>query len=323
MAGKNIVLQPGEVLFKAGDASDGMYLIRSGELRVYLDQGKKEVALATVSASGMIGEMALFDKKPRSASVKALTKAEVTLISNEDFIKLMKQIPKWFVSLMGTLSGRLRDTNERLQRIEGGLKEKPFQTTLRILHVIALLWHKDGIKEGKSWQIEKKAILETINSMFNEDAEKLEDLLKVLIENGVMAATKNSYNTDVLAMANRAILNQFIEFMSEWIIANPTQPFLPEAAIEILECLVNRADSSAYDTFTVSLEDLIVDAKQLEKQHVGDWKNVLSIFKTFGDDVKLVKVGDGGLGLRTNKKSIKRTLQFHEIIFKFYQANLS
>ena len=93
VAGANKICKPGQVLFKSGDASDGMYIIRKGELRVYLEQDGKEVVLATIGDGGMIGEMALFDRQPRSASVKATKETEVTHITVGDFEKLMKQIP--------------------------------------------------------------------------------------------------------------------------------------------------------------------------------------------------------------------------------------
>lgn len=300
-----------------------MYLIRSGELKVYLDQGDKEVTLATVNDGGMIGEMALFDKKPRSASVKALSNCEVTLISNDDFAKLMKQIPKWFVSLMGTLSGRLRVTNERLQKLEGGGSKKPFQTTLRMLHVLALLWHKDGVKEGKAHQIDKKATTDTIKLMFNEDAEKLEDMFKVMSTHELIEITKNSYNAVVLSMANRAVLTAFIEYLGNFIKANPTQPYLPDPALEVLTALDINASAAAYETFSIGLEDLMIEARKAEMKLVDQWKNMLPFFKNLGEEVKLVKTSNGGIGFRTSKKDIKRIVMFHRVISALHKANLS
>ena len=119
-----------------------MYLVRKGELRVYLEQNGKEVTLVTIGDGGMIGEMALFDQQPRSASVKATKDTEVaTLISLIDFEKLMKQIPKWFVGLMIALSGRLRQTNERLQKLEAGISStgRPFLPTIRLMSSLDLL----------------------------------------------------------------------------------------------------------------------------------------------------------------------------------------
>ena len=74
--------------------------------------------LQNLTSGAMIGEMALFDNKPRSASAAAITDVEFTHISKADFNRIMKQIPKWFVNLMSTLSSRLRVTNDRLNEAE-------------------------------------------------------------------------------------------------------------------------------------------------------------------------------------------------------------
>ena len=76
MAGKNKILKKGQVLFKEGAESDGMYVIRKGQILIYLEKGEVEVKLATITAGAMLGEMALFDKKPRSASAKAIEECE-------------------------------------------------------------------------------------------------------------------------------------------------------------------------------------------------------------------------------------------------------
>ena len=59
MAGRNIVLLPGRKLFSAGEASDGMYLIRRGKLLVFIEVQGRETTLAEVTTGAMIGEMAL------------------------------------------------------------------------------------------------------------------------------------------------------------------------------------------------------------------------------------------------------------------------
>ena len=110
MAGKNLILKPGQVLFKEGDVSNGMFIIRKGEEAVFLEQEEKHVVLAKVGAGGMIGEMALFDKQPRSASVKATTPCEVSVITNQDFMKLMGSNPEMVCGVDGN-SFRAASTN--------------------------------------------------------------------------------------------------------------------------------------------------------------------------------------------------------------------
>jgi CRP/FNR family transcriptional regulator, cyclic AMP receptor protein len=167
VAGSNIVYKEGQVVFKQGEPADGMYLIRKGELKVYLEKDGNEVQLASVGSGGMIGEMAFFDQKPRSASVKATKEAEVTKITPDDFAKLMKQIPKWFVSIMSSLSTRLRETNERLQKVENkqaGAKS-PYEDVQKILHVLNLLM-KDATKEGKYWALNRNETEDLLTKIF-------------------------------------------------------------------------------------------------------------------------------------------------------------
>lgn len=322
MAGKNIILEPNQVLFRAGDTSDGMYIIRQGELRVYLEEDGKEVTLATVASGGMIGEMALFDKKPRSASVKASKKTEVTLISNEDFGKLMKQIPKWFVSLMGTLSTRLRETNERLQKVSIGTKV-PFENTLRILHVFSMIWHKDGSKEGKTWQLEKSTAAEAIKLMFHEDAAKFDDLVQVLVKHNIFETQKNSYNAVVLTMMSKGTLGKFVEFFDGFLTKNKANPLLGRAGIDILKTLSNYASKSAYDTFSVDIDELQKYGNGIGIEDTSGWKAALPLFKSLGDYVQLVKTSNNNIGFKVSKKDLDKAYSYHAIIHDLHDSGLS
>ncbi len=322
MSGTNKVVKPGQVLFRAGDKSDGMYLIRKGELRVYLEQGGKEVALATVGSGGMIGEMALFDGAPRSASVKAISESEVTLISTDDFGKLMKQIPKWFVGLMSSLSNRLRQTNERLQKLETGVTSKTmaFQAPVRILNVIILLWHKDGEKDGKDFVVQKAVIEKSLIEVFNEDAEKLRVLFEILAREKILSTRQDSYKNVVYAMSNRAVLNQLAAFIPQWVRANPKQPCLDADGVNILRALEAIVTSSPYDSVTVSLADLQKEGKKMGLD-TAKWEKAMLQFQAAGDDLRLVKAS-GGSGLRVSKKEASVALKHHEVLAAFFKANL-
>ena len=118
MAGQVRILKEGEILFRSGERADSMYIVRRGALKVYFLKGNEEVQLALLNDGSIVGEMAFFDQKPRSAHVKALTQTEITEITRADFDKLLTQIPKWLVTMLQSLSGRLRTTNEKLAALE-------------------------------------------------------------------------------------------------------------------------------------------------------------------------------------------------------------
>ena len=325
MAGSHKVCQAGQVLFKAGEPSDGMYIIRKGELRVYLEKDGKEVVLATIGDGGMIGEMALFDRQPRSASVKATRPTEVTHITVTDFDKLMKQIPKWFVGLMSALSGRLRTTNDRLQKMEAGVssKSRPYSTTIRLLNMSDLLWSKHAEKDGKESLIQREILTENLVGVFGEDKEKVNIFFELLTKSGVMIQKVDSYKKAAFTITNRAFFQQFTQFITEYVKANPIVRFLPEPSQEIMQIAQELADKSPYESCTLSLEEL-EEAGRRQALDTTRWKVTLPVFKAVGDACKLVKTSGGaGIGLRIERKGLPTFIRYHKLLAMLHQNNLS
>jgi CRP-like cAMP-binding protein len=103
-------LAPGEVLFKAGDAPDGMYVLLEGALAIQV--GDKVVENATRGA--IIGEMALIDHSPRAATVAASTAASLAKLDERRFQRLIQQNPFFATHVMKTLADRIRSMDRLL-----------------------------------------------------------------------------------------------------------------------------------------------------------------------------------------------------------------
>jgi CRP-like cAMP-binding protein len=341
VAGVNKNLKAGTVVFKAGDDADGMYLVRKGELVVYLEQDGREVTLAKIAEGGMVGEMALFDRLPRSASVKASIDSEITHITLDDFSKLMKQIPKWFVGLMTALSGRLRSTNDRLQSLQssGTLSPtpspsssltapvtasaaKPFHTVMRILHVLELLWHRDGTKEGKDWMIVRKTAEEELTKVFGEDPGRVQTLLELLCTEGILISKQDTYKNSALSMPNRASLRQFGAFLTAFVAANPTMQTIPDPLMHMLRSLARMATKAPYDQFTVTLEELMEDGKAFGVNPEG-WAGFIRSFSSFGDAAKPVKTSSiSGVGIRISKPDFTALMKNLNVFNKLTEKKL-
>ncbi len=100
-----IVVEPGKVLFKEGDSADGMYIVKSGTLRIRSGSVVYEDAIV----GGIVGEMAIVEgERPRSAMVYALERSEVVKISEARFFAMVAQKPAFVRTVMRVLSRRLR-----------------------------------------------------------------------------------------------------------------------------------------------------------------------------------------------------------------------
>ena len=104
---KVVNLEPGQELFKKGDSGRDMYVILSGELEV----ADGNHIFATVGAGEIVGEMALVSNEPRSATVRAISAAAVTPVDERRFLFLIQHAPFFAVSVMQTLSARLKLMN--------------------------------------------------------------------------------------------------------------------------------------------------------------------------------------------------------------------
>lgn len=108
-----------EVVFREGAIGDSLYIVKSGSIRVTVtEEGREEKVLAILKPGDHFGEIALVDKRPRSATVIANEDSELIQIPAEDFNKLLdsdKEIAlKFYKSFVRVLCARLRDTNESL-----------------------------------------------------------------------------------------------------------------------------------------------------------------------------------------------------------------
>lgn len=103
----------GEQIFLEGERTFCFYIVKVGEIEVYKksERGEKRV-LATVGAGETLGELALIDQKPRSASAVALTDVTAVMITEDSYKAMLKVVPSWIQSLLGNLVGRLRTAND-------------------------------------------------------------------------------------------------------------------------------------------------------------------------------------------------------------------
>jgi CRP-like cAMP-binding protein len=80
-----IELTPGQVLFREGDVGDHAYVVREGKLEVSRRVGSAEVVIAIEGPGTILGEMALIDDQPRSATIRAMEPTRLTVVPREAF----------------------------------------------------------------------------------------------------------------------------------------------------------------------------------------------------------------------------------------------
>jgi CRP-like cAMP-binding protein len=97
-------LAAGTVLTRQGASGGIAYILASGQAEVV--RGKRR--LAVLGPGDVVGELSLIDRKPRSATVRALTDLEVLEIDARDLDRLLRKVPAMVRKLLEAMSERLR-----------------------------------------------------------------------------------------------------------------------------------------------------------------------------------------------------------------------
>jgi CRP-like cAMP-binding protein len=102
-----VMLNESDVLFRAGDAADGMYVVLEGSLNVVVGSAVVEKSIR----GAILGEMALVDNSPRGATVIACESCRLAKVDQRRFQRLIQQNPFFATHVMKELVDRIRQMN--------------------------------------------------------------------------------------------------------------------------------------------------------------------------------------------------------------------
>ena len=113
------VYKNGDVIVRQGELADCMYVVQSGEVEVVQATHGGEHRLAGLGTGDFFGEMAMFEKEVRSATVRAHGEARALKVDKRTFLRRIKEDPLLAVNLLQTMSQRIRDLNAKLAAFQG------------------------------------------------------------------------------------------------------------------------------------------------------------------------------------------------------------
>ena len=111
---ERVTYEPGQEICRQGDIGDAAYLVISGEAGILVDTPTGPLQIAEVSKNALVGEIAIINDVPRTATVKASTRVEALRITKDHFLRLVAEFPQIAIEIMRVLATRLSRTNEEL-----------------------------------------------------------------------------------------------------------------------------------------------------------------------------------------------------------------
>lgn len=100
----------GTVIFDEESPGDVMYVILSGEVDIFANG----LLIETLGPGDLLGEMALIDSKPRSASALTRSQCRIVPVDEECFLQMVREKPEFSLHVMRILADRLRRTTAKV-----------------------------------------------------------------------------------------------------------------------------------------------------------------------------------------------------------------
>lgn len=116
-------LEAGELVCCAGQHDYDLYIIHSGKLLIYVNDGTKVTPLAYLGAGEYLGELSFFDHMPRSAHVATL---EPTTLIQIPVDQLGQQFPEWLITIAQNITSKLRRTGDVIR--QKGIRKQNVET---------------------------------------------------------------------------------------------------------------------------------------------------------------------------------------------------
>src|SRR3954470_10523593 len=125
--------QPGELIFVQGQPSECVYLIESGEIELLESSDSRTLRIAKLVKGDLLGEMALVDERPRAFSARAVTETTVSIVSREQFVKMMFRDPAEGLRYLGAFFERRRPMNNPAGPPGAVEEPKPIEAHFRLM----------------------------------------------------------------------------------------------------------------------------------------------------------------------------------------------
>ncbi len=306
-------LKDKQFLFREGDASDAAYVIKSGRIVITKAKGSSEIVLAELGPGSMLGEMAFFDGKPRSAGARAQGDATVILLPFNALNAQFTKFPEWLKVMVKTINQHLRDANMRIKNLEQGTKggeEGAFDpyTVTRLTGILTLVASKFGDKDAEGILVPSGVLRKYTIQVFQQPTNKMQKLMETYQAMGHMTMQDLGEGRMKIVLKNIDLLSKFVDFYNDWLFTEEKK----------------RADKTLEEKELIVVKALIAQAKTRSLGEDGTVQVSLTKMQnesmaTFGQPIRIDEVNP-----LIEKKLVQDKIQGDqgEIFTKFKQEDL-
>ena len=175
----------GETIFHQGSFGTVLYIIVSGQVRIYtVSEAGQELSVTIFRSGEFFGELALLDGQPRSASAVAMCRTTALLLHRSAFISAVQSHPPIAIAVLEAMSQRLRQSTNHADLLS---TSSAFQRVARQLLTLA---ERYGQREGAITHIDLHLTQDDLASLAGTTRETVNRALAILRDQGLIRVAR-------------------------------------------------------------------------------------------------------------------------------------
>jgi CRP-like cAMP-binding protein len=165
----------GEIIFHQGSIGSILYIVVHGQVRIFtISEAGQELALTIFRDGDFLGELALLDGLPRSASAQAMRPTTTLILHRAAFLHTIEACPAIAAAVLEAMAARLRQTNLHAGQLGGDSAPR------RVIRQLLSLATQHGVAEGTETRIDLRLTQDDLASLSGTTRETVNRVLSTL-----------------------------------------------------------------------------------------------------------------------------------------------
>jgi CRP-like cAMP-binding protein len=190
----------GEMIFLQGSIGSILYIIVSGQVRIYtISEAGQELALTIFRNGDFLGELALLDGLPRSANAQAMRPTTTLTLHRAAFLHTIEACPPIAAAVIEAMAARLRQTNVYAEQLSS------LSAPRRVVRQLLGLAAQHGIAEGSETRIDLRLTQDDLASLSGTTRETVNRVLGLLRDQRLVRVERTRVSILNVAQLERSI----------------------------------------------------------------------------------------------------------------------
>ena len=191
-----------EIIFREGEPGQHMYVILDGLVEIRKKTGEKSTrTMITLKKGDIFGEMAVVERKARSATAIAASDCRLLRLDEEAYFELVQKNPDFAVKMIKTLSSRLRAADNLIEEVMGSDTDKQM-----FLGIGEYLKSQGDLPAGEVVTFSGPELCRWASRHLGIPEDAAQESLKRLTDRRFILPRSDSASGDLLAIAKRVLL---------------------------------------------------------------------------------------------------------------------